>query len=100
MIWRTLHAWPYEAAAETTAGFGRGGGGGGGAGGVHYWLFGLQLTAGQLLFAVLALQALGVVGGGGDGGGRGRLGGLLDVGLLVDAAGAALGLGARRWGVL
>ena len=42
--------------------FGSGGGWGAGSGGggeVAYWLFGLQLTAAQLLFAVLGSQALG-----------------------------------------
>jgi hypothetical protein len=58
-----------------------------------YWLFGFQLSAAHLLFAVLGLQALGL---GGLVGGGGR--GLTDVGLWVNVAGAGVGAAACLWG--
>lgn len=57
-----------------------------------YWLCGVQLTAAQLLFAVLGLQAVGMgamVGGGG--------GGLTDIGFWVSGAGAGLGAAAHQF---
>ena len=70
----------------------RGGGGGGGSL-VEYPVLGgvIRLTAAQLLFATLGLRAAGVGGALGGGGG-----GLTDLGVVVGAAGAALGAAAHR----
>ena len=71
--------------AETSAVLRRLGLAEGGTREVEFWVFGLQLTAAQLLFLLLAVQATGMCGP--------KVGsGLMDLGLWVTTAGAGIGM--------